>query len=107
MEKYREQQLQQQERFNKWVQDQGWYETEIGGQKVLVPKSTDPFNQLIVKFEGGNLRMVVAGAQIAASQKWLFTIPSPITYGVGLVVVGSGAAIMWMGLPSVRLESRY
>jgi hypothetical protein len=107
MEKYRQQQLQRQERFNKWVQDQGWYETVIGGQRDLVDKSGNPIDLLRVKFEGGNLRMFIAGAQIGATAKWLFTVPHPVTYTVGGAILVVGYGIMWMALPSVHFQQRY
>jgi len=107
LEKYQRDQLQQQERFNKWIQGQGWKETEIGGQKVLVDKSGNPINQLSVKFEGGSWKIFSSGATIASAAAPCFAMPTFFGQAAGFMFLGSGLYIMYLGSPSIEIKSRY
>jgi len=108
LEKYVAGRLEAQEKLNKWIQEQGWKEVEIGGKKFLVDKSGNPIGEIriTITVRGGNLDLVMAGAGIAKPGIVMLTVPHLVTYVVGGTKIVFGLSVIWYGLPSVQIKIR-
>ena len=104
LERYVASRLQMQDKFNKWIQEQGWRDVEIEGEKVLVDKSGNPIGQVRIVISGGNLDLIVAGAGIAKTGVIMLTVSHPATYIIGGAKIVIGLSVIWYGLPSVEIR---
>jgi hypothetical protein len=107
LEKYVAGRVEAQEKLNKWIQEQGWKEVEIGGKKFLVDKSGNPIGEIRITIKGGNLDLVLAGAGIAKPAAALLSVHHPVTLAMGIVKIGIGLWVILQGLPSIEVSSRY